>query len=230
MPCTGVGTPAGCDTAIESVTLTVRYPAAKIAGNSIQEDIDAELLDIGELARSTSGMTSTKTVDLYEYFSPTGGLTFAVDSSNEDVLTVSETGGVLTLTATQFGGTSTVMVEATNDPDNLATFAAISTTVSDSFMVTVTPTADPVFNKDNIEKGNIEALSKGLTVDDAVTVRLGYYFSDADTGESATLRYELVDADADSPHTHTYQENSTDVPRRRPSPPPTQVPRRQSPP
>ena len=183
--------PANCDTAIVPVTLTVVFPAAaKIPGT--------EIANIPSLPRSTSGTTSTTTVDLYDYFSPQDGLTFTATSGNPKVLTVSETGGVLTLTATQAGGTSTVMVTASNDPDNPATNdpdnPAINdpnnpTTVSDSFMVTVTLTADPVFNK-----GNIETLSKGLTVADAVTVPLGEYFSDAD-GDALT--YALLGADGE---------------------------------
>ena len=143
--CTGVGTPAGCDTAEVLVTLTVVYPAAaKIK----------DIADIASLARSTSSTPSTTTVNLYEYFSPTGGLTFAVDSSNEKVLTVAETGGVLTLTATQAGGTSTVMVTASNDTPP-------TTPRSTTFAVTVTPTTAPVFSRrhrcrqhrDQVEQG-----------------------------------------------------------------------------
>ena len=196
--CTGVGTPAGCDTAEVLVTLTVVYPAAaKIK----------DIADIASLARSTSSTPSTTTVNLYEYFSPTGGLTFAVDSSNEEVLTVAETGGVLTLTATQAGGTSTVMVTASNDTPP-------TTPRSTTFAVTVTPTTAPVFSAgtgaDNIET----KWSKGLTVASADVVPLGDYFSDADSGDSATLMYKLVDSsDSSNPEkdTITYQANSTDV-------------------
>ena len=167
--------PSDCDTATVSVTLTVQYPeAAKIAGKSIQGDITNRVLDIGELERS-----STKTLDLYEYFSPTGGLTFTATSSNEKVLMVSETGGVLTLTAKAAGGTSTVTVTASN--------AATSTDPSTSFTVMVIQIYPPVF-----VEGNIETLSRGLTVGESVTVALGDYFSDTETSD-ANLRYELLD-------------------------------------
>ena len=176
--------PSDCDTATVSVTLTVQYPeAAKIKvpgpdGTPIDKARDVSV------PRNTS-----KTVDLYDYFNPRGGLDFDVISGNPDLLTVSEAGGVLTLTATQFGGTFTVTVTANN--------AATTTALSVPFTVTVIPNNPPEF-----VKGNIETLSKGLTVDESVTVALGDYFSDSVDGDA--LEYELVDAD--SPHTHTYQQ------------------------
>ena len=185
VPCTGATPPANCDTATVSVPLTVQYPeAAKIKvpgpdGTPIDKARDVSV------PRNTS-----KTVDLYDYFNPRGGLDFDVISGNPDLLTVSEAGGVLTLTATQFGGTFTVTVTANN--------AATTTALSVPFTVTVIPNNPPVF-----VKGNIETLSKGLTVDESVTVALGNYFSDAN---GDILEYELVDADADSPDTHTYQQ------------------------
>ena len=165
-------------------TLMVQGAAAKI------KDIDPI-----SLARSTSDTPSATTIDLYQHFSPSSGLDFTLDSSNEKVLTVAETGGVLTLTATQAGGTSDVTVTASN--------AATSTDPSTSFRVTVTPTNAPVFSA-----GNLETLSKGLTIAVGVAVPLGDYFSDAD---SDALSYKLLDSSDAEQDSITYQQSSTDV-------------------
>ena len=149
--------------------------------------------DISSLARSTAGTPSTTTINLYEHFSPSSGLSFTATSSNEKVLTVAETGGVLTLTATLAGGTSTVTVSA----------APVTT----SFEVTVTPTNTPVFSA-----GNLETLSKNLTVGAAVRVAPGAYFSDAD---SDALTYKLLDSSAAEQDSITYRQSiggtATDV-------------------
>ena len=175
----------GADADMVRFTFTVLDAAAKI------KDIE----NIASLARSTADTTSTTTVDLYQHFSPSSGLDFTVDSSNEKVLTVAETGGVLTLTATQAGGTSEVTVSASN--------LVTSTDPSTSFEVTVTPTTAPVFSA-----GNLETLSKGLTVALDVELALGDYFSDAD---SDALSYKLLDSSDAEQDSITYQQSSTDV-------------------
>ena len=98
------------------------------------------------------------------------------------MLTVGESGGVLTLTATAAGGVSSVEVTASN----ASTISPPSTT----FSVTVTPTNDPRLPAAQVT--NIEASSKDMTVGDSVVLDLDTHFMDADSGD--TLSYELLDA------------------------------------
>ena len=155
-----------------SDTATIEFQIAVVYSAAMRvTDIGSQILRRGE----------TKTIELYTtYFTPANGLNFDVISSNEKVLTASETGGVLTLTAaTSAGGTSYVTVTASN------AFASVAP--STAFEVTVSNTLPEVVGTDT----EIETLSKGLTVNDAVTLALGPYFSDAD---GDTLRYKLVDS------------------------------------
>ena len=140
------------------------------------------------LPRSIVGTPSTRAINLYDHFSPAAGLTFEATSDNTKVLTLSESGGVLTLTATRAGGFSNVKVTASNTSTQLADRP------STTFKVAVTPTNDPILPA--AEVTNIEVWSKGMTVGQNVTLAMDDYFSDPDTPRYGdTLSYELLDAD-----------------------------------
>ena len=166
--------------------------------------LTAAIANIASLPRSTADTPSTRTIDLYDHFSPSAGLTFEATSSNTKVLTLSESGGVLTLTATQAGGFSDVKVSASNDSNTP------SNTPSTTFSVTVTPTNDPILPA--AEVTNIEVSSKGMTVGQNVTLAMDDHFSDPDDD---TLSYELLDAggtpQSSIKHQQTIDGTATDV-------------------
>ena len=180
----------------DGATYQLRLTVAKTKGDGNKEAATADfnvvvpapnaamlttpIAAVASLPRST-----TSTINLYDHFSPAAGLTFTVESSNTKVLTVGESGGILTLTATAAGGVSSVEVTASN----ASTMSPPSTT----FSVTVTPTNDPRLPAAQVT--NIEASSKDMTVGDSVVLDLDTHFMDADTTDHGdTLTYELLDA------------------------------------
>ena len=197
-----------------AATYQLRLTVAKTKGDGTKEaataDFDVQVLAPNaatlttaiaaiSMPRSTPSTPSTRTIDLYDHFSPAAGLTFKATSSNTKVLTLSESGGVLTLTAAQAGGTSSVEVSASN-----------TSTATTTFSVTVTPTNNPTLAAAQVT--NIETSSKGMTAGQDATLALNDYFSDPD---SDTLSYELLDADGNPQsaitHRQTIGGTATDV-------------------
>ena len=197
-----------------AATYQLRLTVAKTKGDGTKEattaDFDVQVLAPNaatltttiaaiSMPRSTPSTPSIRTIDLYDHFSPATGLTFKATSSNTKVLTLSESGGVLTLTAAQAGGTSSVEVSASN-----------TSTATTTFSVTVTPTNNPTLAAAQVT--NIETSSKGMTAGQDATLALNDYFSDPD---SDTLSYELLDADGNPQsaitHRQTIGGTATDV-------------------
>ena len=117
-------------------------------------------------------------ITLSSYFSdPEGGdLTYAVTSSASDNVTATESGGTLTLEAMMVG-TAMIMVDATDDADNM---------VSDTFTVTVDTGCEPSV-----------ALDVNTTY--KCTLSLGYWMQSRDSSkvhvaESATANEWVITA------------------------------------
>ena len=156
-----------CDeTVSQSFTVTVRDPNRSPV---VERTIPAQTLKAEksqDLSRSLSGYFDDPDGDALEY---------EAESSNTGKLTVSLTGGVLTLAGVA-KGSATVTVTAT-DTDGL--------TVSQAFEVTVVPSnAPPAFNPDELERAVAENTASGVAVGDPVVAE------DPDTDD--TMWYSML--------------------------------------